>query len=271
MSDFLQSMAASSRARINDDPARVARLTTRAAALAPPPLQLSGFDVIAEIKKTSPAEGELDSNVDVAQRAGLYESAGACAVSVLTEPEKFHGDLDDLRNATATLSSVPAMRKDFLVGDSQIIEARAAGAGGVLLIAAMLADDRLLRMCEVALDFELFVLLEAFDESDVQRLRRLISRASFRQARQSGQLLLGVNTRDLRTLSVDPNRLQKLAPLLPSDIPCVAESGICDANDAGRAAELGYSLALVGSALMRSDDPGSLVTAMTQAGREARA
>jgi len=263
MSDFLQSMAAGS--------------AERAAAVSPNfssadfdtpvlPLQPGRFDVIAEIKERSPAEGELvtaDSNrVEMARR---YATGGAVAISVLTEPSRFDGDLTHLREVAAAVPQTPVMRKDFLVEPVQVHEARSAGASGVLLIATMLSDSRLREMLDVAWDHGMFVLLESFDEDDLARSSKLLDNADDAERAKSGQLLIGVNTRNLRTLEVDSERLEKLAPRLP-EAPCVAESGLRVADDAARVAGYGYRMALVGTALMRSEDPAILIAGMRKAG-----
>jgi indole-3-glycerol phosphate synthase len=157
------------------------------------------------------------------------------------------------------------MRKDFLVEPVQVLEARKAGASGVLLITTMLQDDKLREMLDCAWDHGMFVLLEAFAEEDLARASRLLDTATGQDKAKCGQLLIGVNTRNLRTLHVDPDRLAKLAPALPA-ARCVAESGLHDVDDVAAVAALGYRLALVGTALMRSDDPASLVAAMRAAG-----
>ena len=163
------------------------------------------------------------------------------------------------------MPDTPVMRKDFLVEPVQVEEARAAGASGVLLIATMLDDPKLSDMLDCAFDHELFVLLETFDEDDLQRTSTLLARPKYQDLAENGQLLVGVNTRNLRTLEVDPERLAALAPALPA-ARCVAESGLHTARDAADVAQLGYHLALVGSALMRSDDPAALVAEMRAAG-----
>lgn len=266
---FLAQMAARSAARVRA--ARAARseaqlLDASRAAPAAPPLRLGSFELIAEIKRNSPAEGRLGADVDVAARASAYAAAGAAAVSVLTEPERFGGSLADLETAALALaeSGVPAMRKDFLVDTWQVLEARAAGAGGILLIAAMLDDAQLEEMLAAARDAGLFVLLEAFDEADLARAAK-----GLLPAQQGPPVLVGVNTRDLRTLEVDPARLARLAPCLPRGIPAVAESGLHDGADAASAAVLGYRVALVGTALMRAARPGEKVAQMLAAGRKA--
>jgi indole-3-glycerol phosphate synthase len=233
---------------------------------APPPLRLERFDLVAEIKRSSPAEGALEADADVAARAVGYAAAGAAAVSVLTEPARFGGSLDDLGAAACALypRGVPAMRKDFLVAPWQVLEARAAGAGGVLLIVAMLADAALDELLAAAREQGLFVLLEAFDETDLERAAPWLGAAP-----GVPPVLVGVNSRDLRTLAVDPDRLARLAPRLPPGLPAVAESGLHTAADAAAAAALGYRLALVGTALMRAANPEALAAAMIAAGRQA--
>lgn len=262
-------MARRSAARVRA--ARAARgeaglLAACRAAPPPPPLRLDRFDLIAEIKRSSPAEGALEANTDVAARALDYGAAGAAAVSVLTEPERFRGSNEDLGAAARALYSrdVPAMRKDFLVDPWQVLEARAAGAGGVLLIVAMLGDTALGELVAAAREHGLFVLLEAFDETDLERASGLLAAAA-----HGPRALVGVNSRDLRTLAVDPQRLARLAPHLPQGVPAVAESGLLEAADAAAVAALGYRLALVGTALMRAARPGELVAAMLAAGRDA--
>ena len=274
MSAFLDEMAAGSRERLRAALARrsLAGLESAArAAPTPPPLRLdaSGFDLIAELKLRSPAAGELrPAGEDIGARVGTYARAGAAAVSVLTEPSRFDGSLAQLAAAAQVLTplGVPAMRKDFLVDPYQVFEARAAGAGGVLVILRMLpkADTRALIDCAGGLG--LFVLLEAFDARDIALMHELVD-----THRGPAALLAGLNCRDLATLEVVPARLIELAPLLPAQVPRVAESGVITAADARAVAAAGYSLALVGSALMRGDDPAGLAAALLNAGRAARA
>lgn len=234
----------------------------------PKRLQLTGFDLIAECKLKAPSVGvlaeldEAEACEEAARRALLYAESGACAVSVLTEPERFGGALSHMA-AAAAVCPVPVMRKDFLVDALQVYEARAHGASGVLLILRML-DDAVLAAClEAAEACELFVLLEAFDEAD------LVRSASFVQSWTGSQpLLVGVNSRDLVTLKVDPGRLERLAAHLPAAAPGVAESGIDHPHEVGPLAEAGYRLALVGSALMRAPDPGVFAAQLLQEGRK---
>lgn len=272
MSDFLEEMAQASRERVRQ--ARQAcpegvLLQEAASTPPPPPLKRDarGFDLIAELKLRSPAVGQLKSPAeDVATRVSAYARAGAAAVSVLTEPTRFDGSLEHLEAAVAALTplGVPVMRKDFLVDPYQVLEARKAGAGGVLVILRMLHAEPLRELLDCARTLGLFVLLEAFDERDIEQMYDLVERVQ-----GSGQVLAGVNCRDLTTLQVVPRRLTELCSLLP-DIPRVAESGVASAQDAGAMAASGYDLALVGSALMQGDDPGPLTAAMLEAGRAAR-
>lgn len=263
MSDFLQQMAKHSAERASKIE------TIDIADLEKPvvPLQSNEFDVIAEIKGRSPAEGELaGAKLDRAEQARQYAGGGAVAISVLTEPSRFDGALEHLEEVVAAVPDTPVMCKDFLVEPVQVLDARRAGASGVLLIATMLDDDKLRAMLDCAWQQGMFVLLECFDEPDLARVGHLLDYPPDADHAAAGMLLVGVNTRNLRTLEVDSERLRRLAPMLP-DARCVAESGLRTASDAATAAGLGYRLALVGTALMRSDDPADLVAAMCAAGR----
>ncbi len=257
MSDFLEQMAVSSAARAK------AAIVKRPAAAPGAKIVTNRFGIIAEIKNRSPAEGELaGEDADRVQRAKVYANAGAAAISVLTEPDRFDGHLDHLAEVVEAVPSTPVMRKDFLVDPVQIREAHSVGASGVLLITAMLDDDRLREMLDCAWQDDLFVLLEAFSEEDIERAKALLDDAAHAAKAEAGELLFGVNSRNLRTLEVDPTRLERYAPLLPAGVK-VAESGLKTAADAERMAREGYGLALVGTALMRADDPGALIRAMT--------
>ena len=269
MGDFLKKMATSSRERaalVNETQFRSSDFDRPVVAL-----KLGAFDVIAEIKERSPAAGllrnaeHIDAETARRSRATAYAAGGAAAISVLTEPSRFDGELKHLEHVVDAVPEVPVMRKDFLVAPAQIREARAAGASGVLLIAAMLSDATLEAMLQEAWNFEMFVLLECFDEDDLRRSSALLDIAANQDRASRNQLLIGVNTRNLRTLEVDPDRLRKLASMLPA-AKCVAESGLHSAIDAKRAAGLGYPVALVGTALMRSEDPAALISAMREAG-----
>ena len=274
MADLLSRMASLSASRVAEARRREgeAALLRRAhAAPAAPPLVLhpDGFDLFAEIKRRAPSAGRLgaarDENADVAvRRARAYSAAGAAVISVLTEPVAFGGGLDDLE-AAARAASVPVLRKDFLVDPYQVAEARAAGAGGVLLIVRLLEGTRLSEMIDAAASLGLFVLLEAFDESDLERA----GEASGPAARAGACLLAGVNARDLVTLEVDASRLRRLSRRCPAGLPRVAESGLAGPDDLRRAAAWGYDAALVGRALMTSPEPEVLARGMIAAGRQA--
>tara|TARA_R110002096_G_scaffold29497_2_gene88713 strand:- start:20011 stop:20829 length:819 start_codon:yes stop_codon:yes gene_type:complete len=272
MTDFLQQMANSSRERA--ELAAATRFHSSDFDRNVIPLTLDGFDIIAEIKDRSPAEGALTDSGDVSAsslrrcRAAAYEAGGAAAISVLTEPSRFDGALEHLEEVVDAVPETPVMRKDFLVDPVQVMEARKAGASGVLLIAAMLSDAKLREMLDQAWEFGMFVLLEAFDEHDLQRASALLEQPADRDRADAQQLLIGINTRNLRTLEVDPDRLEKLAPGLPA-AKCVAESGLHVADDAARVRQWGYRLALVGTALMRHADPATLVKSMRAAGAAA--
>jgi indole-3-glycerol phosphate synthase len=285
MSGFLDDMASLSAARVaeairHESAHALQRRARRAPPGAPLRLSPSGFDVIAELKLRSPAAGPLsDESQDWLGRVAAYARGGAAAVSVLTEPSRFDGSLEHLRQAAAALAplGVPAMRKDFLVDPYQILEARAAGAGGVLVILRMLTRPRIEALLDVAAEHGMFVLLEAFDDVDLDLAREVMSS---RAARRAGQhaggeepaggeelILIGVNSRDLQTLKVVQKRFAALAPRLPSGWPAVAESGVASGLDARRMQQLGYRLALIGTALMACEDPSRLLREIFDATR----
>ena len=250
-----QRPAAELRAHIADQPA-------------PPALTLSNFDLIAEVKQRSPAAGTLaTTRFDLNAQVIAYAEGGAAAISVLTEPDQFHGSLEDLQAAAAQLAplEVPAMRKDFIVDSYQLLEARAAGAGGVLLILAILSDNEIIALLDLAQELDMFVLLEAFSSEDAQRGNALLSNYGQTQA----PILFGINCRDLTTLQIDFERFEPLIEYAPAGFKTVAESGLHAPADAARVTRWGYELALVGSALMATDDPAAAVRNLLSAGREA--
>jgi indole-3-glycerol phosphate synthase len=277
MTGFLDDMARSSAARVaeairHESVDALERRARSAAPSAPLRLSAAGFDVIAELKLRSPAAGQLSlESEDWLGRVAAYARGGAAAVSVLTEPSRFDGSLDHLRRAAAVLAplGVPAMRKDFLVDPYQVLEARAAGAGGVLIILRMLTRPRIDQLLDVAAEHGMFVLLEAFDAADLAMARDLKAARAVRRAgsaegggefaKGGEMILMGVNCRDLQTLKVVQERFAALAPLLPDGWPAVAESGVASSLDARRMQQLGYRLALIGTALMASGDPSLLL------------
>jgi indole-3-glycerol phosphate synthase len=275
--DFLEQMAAGSRERLQAarrECSESALLQKALASAQPTPLLAhpARFDLIAELKLRSPAQGQLKSaNEDVGGRVTTYARAGAAAVSVLTEPSRFDGSMAHLEMATRALVplNVPAMRKDFLVDPYQVMEARAAGAGGVLVILRMLSRAGTEALLDCARTLGLFVLLEAFDEQDIELMHDIVGASHSRDVHsKSPPLLAGLNCRDLATLQVVPQRLLELAHLLPTTVPRVAESGVLSAADASHVSAAGYEYALVGSALMQGGDPHALAAAMLKAGRE---
>ncbi|MEC8425204.1 MAG: indole-3-glycerol-phosphate synthase TrpC, partial [Myxococcota bacterium] len=199
---LLDVMARSSRVRdaglrASHDPAGMLAAAHRAPPA--PPLRLDRFDILAEVKRKAPSAGALvpldgDGLERVVSQAETYARAGAAAVSVLTEPERFAGSMQHLQAVAAALRpmGVPVMRKDFLVSPLQVAEARLAGAGGVLLIVRMLSGDTLREMRDLALDMGMFVLLEAFDSEDLARASALLGPSP------RPDQLVGINTRDLR-------------------------------------------------------------------------
>jgi len=271
MSDFLKQMAKSSAQR-----AAAVKTSFSSSDLDRPAfsINLNGFDLIAEIKNRSPAEGELASTGgDRAERARHYADGGAAAISVLTEPDRFDGHLRHLEEVVEAVAGleIPVMRKDFLVDTVQVLEAKAAGASGILLIAAILSDDELHGMLDCAFDHDLFVLLESFDEIDLERSARIMKTVKIREQAARQKFFIGINSRNLQSLALDPQRLERFAPLLPNGVVCVAESGQHTAEDTARVAAWGYELALVGTALMRTDDPSVLIGQMLASGRSAMA
>lgn len=263
MSDFLTLMAEASRHRADEatSGSGVKGLSSRASSALPPRrLRREGFDIIAEAKLRSPSVGRLappgDHSARVASLALSYEAAGAAAVSVLTEPDRFDGNLDHLERAVRSVD-IPVMRKDFLVDPIQVTEARAFGASGVLLISRILEPAVLEEMVDLALGLGMFALVEVFDENDLDKAAAVFDRG----------ILIGVNTRDLVSLALDEGRLQAMIASLPSGCISVAESGIVTAADAHRVARLGYDMALVGTALVGTDAPGSLLRELLAVGR----
>jgi len=215
-----------------------------------PHLRAPGSSVIAEVKRRSPSKGDLAEIPDPAALAAEYAAGGAAAISVLTEERRFGGSLADLRAVRAAVDT-PLLRKDFVVDEYQVVEARAAGADLVLLIAAALDDDRLRRLHDLAGELGLTVLLEVHDEAETERAVAL------------GTELVGVNARNLKTLAVDPDTFGRLAPQVPEDRVLVAESGIAGPVDVKRFVGEGARAVLVGEALVRDGAPRETVAAMT--------
>lgn len=215
-----------------------------------PAFRAAGSSVIAEVKRRSPSKGDLADIPDPAVLAARYAAGGAAAISVLTEQRRFNGSLDDLRAVRAAVD-VPLLRKDFIVEEYQLLEARAAGADLALLIVAALDDDRLRALHDHARELGLTVLVEVHDEAETERAVAL------------GAELIGVNARNLKTLAVDDSTFGRLAPLIPDDRVKVAESGITGVADVRRFVGEGARVVLVGEALVKDGDPEAGVRSMT--------
>jgi indole-3-glycerol phosphate synthase len=202
-----------------------------------------GAAVIAELKKASPSKGLIRAEFHPAELARELELAGAAALSVLTDEEFFQGSLGNLREASAAVA-IPCLRKDFIVDEFQLVEARANSADAVLLIVAALTVEDLSSMAAGARRYGLDVLCEVHDGDELQR------------ALDAGCDLIGVNTRDLRTFAVDLGTALWLAEKFPAGVLKVAESGIHSAEDVVRLRAAGYDAFLVGESLMRAASPG---------------
>ena len=226
-----------------------AGLELEASRMAREPISLSGAlrtcegpRVIAEHKRASPSEGDYGCPASLSTVVDGYASANATALSILTEGERFGGSLDHLRAARARVA-LPLLRKDFIVDEYQLLEARLAGADAVLLIAAGLSLKEAQRFCRKAHALQLEVLLELHDESELDYL-------------SIGPDVVGVNNRNLKTLAIDLATSRRMLALLPTDVPRLSESGIKTAPDAAELIALGYDGLLVGTQFMKTDDPG---------------
>ena len=199
------------------------------------------FAIIAEIKKASPSAGLIRANFSPALLAGAYERGGAACLSVLTEEDHFSGDDSHLQEARFA-SSLPVLRKDFMLEPYQIAETRSIGADCVLLIMAALDDSLAAELESCAQDFGMSVLIEVHDEGELERALQLTSP------------LIGVNNRDLKTLQTDLAVTERLASLLPKDLVLVAESGLKTREDLNRMAKCGARRFLIGESLMRQSE-----------------
>jgi indole-3-glycerol phosphate synthase len=238
--------AVDARRALVPDAALEARIAPRAErpfhdALAPP-----GMSLIAELKRASPSRGAIQPDAGAAEVVSAYERAGASACSILTEPEYFGGSLDDLSAARAA-TTLPLLRKDFIVDRYQLLEARAAGADAALLIVAAMGVPELRNLIEEADRIGLDTLVEVHDEGEVG------------EALEAGARIVGVNNRNLRTLEVDVETAHRLCAGLPSDVVTVAESGIATRHDVERLERAGVDAILVGETLMRAGDPVAAV------------
>jgi len=210
-------------------------------------LRKSTSGIIAEFKRRSPSESDINKGVRIEDVAAGYEAARASGMSVLTDTQFFGGDLSDLaaaRNAT----SLPVLRKDFMIDEYQIFEAKAHGADVILLIAAALAPEEIRHMASVAKQLDLEVLLEVHNLEELNK------------SNTSGIEMLGVNNRDLKTFKVDIQTSLALATEAPNGVTLVSESGIKKPEDVRKLRESGYSGFLIGTHFMRQTDPGLAAT-----------
>ncbi len=241
-------------------------IRTAAAARRRPPsladaLSGPGVAVVAEVKRASPSRGDLAPIPDAGALARRYRDGGAAAVSVLTEPLAFKGSLDDLEAVVAAVD-IPALRKDFVVDPYQVHEAAAVGAAAVLLIVAALDDAALAGLLRVADEAGLDALVETHTPAEAARA------ATAHAAAGSGRrLIVGVNARDLATLTVDPGRFAAVRAALPAGAIAVAESGVRGPDDVTRLADLGADAVLVGESVATAADPAAAVAALVAAGR----
>lgn len=237
----------------------------KAALAAPAPIDATrwlkradGIPVIAEIKRASPSKGHLSDIPDPAALAREYEKGGASAISVLTEGRKFLGSLDDFDKVRAAVH-IPVLRKDFIVTDYQIYEARAHGADLVLLIVAALDDAQLKHLLDLAHELSMTVLVETHTREEIER------------ACQAGAKVIGINARNLKNLKVDVNKYNELAADLPDDVIKVAESGVFGAVEVEDYARAGADAVLVGEGVATADNHELAVERLVKAGAQVKA
>ncbi|MGH2541477.1 MAG: indole-3-glycerol phosphate synthase TrpC [Ardenticatenaceae bacterium] len=213
-----------------------------------------GLSLIAECKKASPSRGLLRHRYDAVELARLYEDNGARAISVLTDGRFFQGRLEELA-AVREAVRLPVLRKDFVFDPYQLLEARAAGADAILLIAAVLSARALRELRLYAEELGMHALVEVHDEAEVER------------ALETGARIIGVNNRDLRTFELDLGTTTRLRPLVPPDRILVSESGIHTPGDVKHLATLNVDAMLVGERFVRAKEPAALVRELVKAGR----
>jgi len=211
-----------------------------------------GVTVIAELKKASPSKGLIRADFDASKLAAELEAAGAAALSVLTDEQYFQGSLENLRRASAA-TAIPCLRKDFIVDEFQLLEARANCADAVLLIVAALEQGELVRLAEKAREAGLDVLCEVHDAEELKR------------AADAGCDLIGVNNRDLRTFKADIETSLRLAKQMPVNVVGVAESGIHSAEDIAKLRAAGFHAFLIGESLMTAPHPGEALRVLLRA------
>jgi indole-3-glycerol phosphate synthase len=247
----LEQILATTRAALPRLADRAGALAREAAAAAPPPalesaLRRPTVAVIAEVKRRSPSAGVIRDDLDPAERAALYAERGAAAISVLTDGPYFGGSVADLRAAAGKVG-VPVLRKDFILDELQVLEARAAGAAAVLLIVRALSKERLASLLRATAAQGLDALVEVHTASELDT------------ALEAGARIIGVNSRDLDTFRIDTAAAWRLLRDVPADRVAVAESGMGGEHDVVAAAEHGADAVLIGTALSGAPDPGALL------------
>ncbi len=258
----LDEILASTRASLPDLRARRPALERAAAGVAEPPswaaaLRRPDVALIAEVKRRSPSAGVIHASLDPPVHAAEYARGGAAAVSVLTDGPFFGGSLADLEAVTRAIS-IPVLRKDFILDELQLVEARAAGASAVLLIVRALERSRLRALAQAAHGMGLATLVEVHTDAELEI------------ALGAEPTTIGVNSRDLATFKIDSVAALRLVAHVPHDIPVVAESGITSRDDIRRAATAGADAVLVGTVLSQAADPAALVETMVGVIRQSR-
>lgn len=262
MPSTLEMILAATRASLPGLRGRRREIEARAAAAPPPEPFLSHWDrdrvgLIAEVKRCSPSQGAIRADLDPAAHAAAYAAAGASAISVLTDGPFFGDSLDDLAAVRGRVR-VPLLRKDFILDELQIAEARGAGASAVLLIVRALPPARLHALAGVAREFGLEVLVETHDARELEI------------ALASGATIIGVNSRNLDTFEIDLDSAWGLIESIPPDHVAVAESGMETVDDVVGASAAGADLVLIGTALSSSHDPGALAAVCASVRRTPR-
>jgi indole-3-glycerol phosphate synthase len=250
------------KARVDELRSRARELERIASQVVVPPnftsaLRRSRVGVIAEVKRRSPSKGWINATISASEQAAAYETGGAAAISVLTEPKHFGGSVEDLVGVRDAVR-IPVLKKDFHIDPIQLLEAKAIGASAALLIARALSPDDLPRMVEFAREIELEVLVEIRDADELKRA--LDARAA----------IIGINNRDLETLVIDPANSERLLSRIPADIVAVAESGVSTRDDVGRYAAAGADAVLVGSVISAAADPAEKVRELASVARVGR-
>ena len=270
MSEFLTHACAEAQTRVaaarRHEPFDALR--DRAATTPPPPAfgeVLRGGRIIAEIKRASPSKGVIAAGRDAVAQAHAYVTGGAAAISVLTEPQHFHGALEDLRRVAAA-TAVPVLRKDFVVDPYQLYEARAEGAAAALLLVAALEQTQLVALIDAARDAGIEALIEIHDVAEAERAAAALAALP----RGDRAPVVGVNARDMQRLSVDRGVFAEVVGALPARAIVVAESGVQGPSDVECYVARGADAVLVGEYLMRAADPAATTRILVDAARAPR-